>query len=738
MEWINLLTIPEEIISALGWTVLHSTWEAGAIGIILALILSQSQGKSANWRYTLSLSALAFILIASVVTFFICYSIPGQSKETINQSTYLLEGHSEVSLAYLSEKQSWTFILTSFLDKHLYLIVSTWVLGMLLFAIKFIFGIGYIFHLKKYSQIIHDVSLREKVGNLIEKLQLGKVVSLGESALVKVPMVVGHLKPIILLPIGAMNCLSPQQVEAVLAHELAHIMRNDYVINILQSLVEVIFYFHPAVWWISSIIRQEREACCDDTALELCGNSLEYAKALVQLQELQTVTPAFGMSFSGRKNQFLFRIKRILNQTQSKSNTMEKLMATGILLAVIIALFIQATSPMNAGETEVLAINGENTPHCKSPQAVIQEYFPGLMAFESNANLQKDTIIPEPKQAPPAPEPPLPPTPPTPTEGNEPTPPAAPEPKLPPGLEGNFFSTASEMEVKTKTDDDGNTVIIISDGNEPVEIIVNKEGEKVFIDEKEVEIGENIIIERDDTNNHFFWYENPKQEGLNTFKYIRNGKDVPKDSLRMFFSTDENNNRFAEAFILAETAKAGIHNKVELETKKALLEARMAQIEAKKNELEARKNALSDEEIALRKEEVEKRSKEIEKLKKEVENFKERKFEHKFKTGVWSPQSDARIAFFSDCDDNSKGIAKVYSVEGGSENGQQKLEKAMIEDGLIKDGNNYSFSLDSSKLKVNGKKQSDQLHKKYLKLYEEFYGEKMNAGSQVQIQVNKN
>jgi len=113
-------------------------------------------------------------------------------------------------------------------------------------------------------------------------------------------MTIGALKPIILFPIGAVTYLSVEQMEAILAHELAHIRRNDYFFNILHSLVEIIFYFHPAVWWLSNTIRNERENCCDDIAVSVSGNSLSYAKALVNLQELHAHSPTLAMGFAGK------------------------------------------------------------------------------------------------------------------------------------------------------------------------------------------------------------------------------------------------------------------------------------------------------------------------------------------------------------------------------------------------------------------------------------------------------
>jgi hypothetical protein len=172
---------------------------------------------------------------------------------------------------------------------------------------------------------------------LCEKLNIKKGVELLESGLVKTPMVIGAIKPIVLFPIGVINHLTADQVEAVLAHELAHILRNDFAFNIIQSIIEILFYFHPAVWWISANIRAERENCCDDIAVGISGNPLTYAKALVSLQEFYTYSPNLSMSFAGigEGDQFMNRIKRLLNQPQNKTNLREKFIATCLLLFIL-------------------------------------------------------------------------------------------------------------------------------------------------------------------------------------------------------------------------------------------------------------------------------------------------------------------------------------------------------------------------------------------------------------------
>jgi beta-lactamase regulating signal transducer with metallopeptidase domain len=131
-----------------------------------------------------------------------------------------------------------------------------------------------------------------------------------ESALVEVPTVVGWLRPAILLPMAAMAALSPAQIEAVLAHELAHIRRHDYAVNLLQTIAETVLFYHPAVWWLSARVRTEREHCCDEVAVRISGDAVAYARALAELEAWRTSSPALALAATG--GSLLERVRRIL------------------------------------------------------------------------------------------------------------------------------------------------------------------------------------------------------------------------------------------------------------------------------------------------------------------------------------------------------------------------------------------------------------------------------------------
>ncbi len=147
---------------------------------------------------------------------------------------------------------------------------------------------------------------------MAERLRVTRQVKLVESALVEVPAVIGWLRPVILLPASAMTGLTTEQLEAL----LAHVRRHDYLINLLQTVVETLLFYHPAVWWVSHRIRVEREHCCDDLAAGVCGDRLSYAQALVAMEELRA--PKIGLAMSSSGGSLLTRVARLIDETEQQ------------------------------------------------------------------------------------------------------------------------------------------------------------------------------------------------------------------------------------------------------------------------------------------------------------------------------------------------------------------------------------------------------------------------------------
>jgi hypothetical protein len=487
--------LPEKTLYALGWTVVHSLWQAFAVALLLAAYLLAWQKKDAHRRYVASNIALGAILSMAIVTFLILVKTP--EAEPAFTGHVFGENGEAMGVYFFEEPPS---IFQRYFDENMPAIVTVWLLGLVFFLLKMIGGLLYIQRLKHRYTLELSYQWEELLQYLADGLHLKKQVRLAESALVKVPMVLGWLKPVILLPMGAVNNLSTEQVEAILAHELAHIARHDYLLNLLQSVIEILFYFNPAVWWISANIRTERENCCDDIAVRLCGNSLDYAKALVSLQEMHQAAPAFAMPFSKNKNQLLQRIQRILKQEPNKSNAMEKMTATLMLLAAVVVLSVQANTPFGRWFDKLNDENFVAAAGTPAPEALAhwETAYADTIPFRGKGNytiVQKDDErdmevelkdgvitrlkidgeeIPEEEFANfeeevedlinNMPAPPVPPMPPMPSIA--PVAPIAPVPPAPPAP-----AEARTRKIITEKDGKGTTIIIESpDGSEPIEI----------------------------------------------------------------------------------------------------------------------------------------------------------------------------------------------------------------------------------------------------------------------------
>jgi len=331
--------IDPSITYALGWTIIHSLWQASLIALLMSVLHRFSHSKKATYRYTISVWSMVTVFVASVATFILYYSTPsGAAELLVNNQIAPLE------LAAVTETSTFGG-LQEFFIRNIETINLIWGIGVIVFLVRFIFSYLYTKYLKHTALFSENSGLEKALARITEKLAIQRTVRIAESALVKVPLVIGHVKPIILFPVGIINMLSTSEVEAIITHELAHIKRYDYLTNIVLTLLEILFYFHPAVWWISANVKAERENCCDDYALSHDIDKVTYAKALVKLEEIKSLgAPALAIPFSSKKHQLMNRIKRIMNMPQTQNDIKEKSIATILLFSIILLFSYQANS----------------------------------------------------------------------------------------------------------------------------------------------------------------------------------------------------------------------------------------------------------------------------------------------------------------------------------------------------------------------------------------------------------
>jgi beta-lactamase regulating signal transducer with metallopeptidase domain len=249
---------------------------------------------------------------------------------------------SNSELNMVADQNNFVEKFVQYINANASLVVAIWFIVLCAHCIKLLANIGYIQRIRYHKTHSPPEFWESKIGELAARLRIRKQVELLESEIVKIPMVIGLLKPVILFPISLLSQLPQQQVEAVLLHELAHIKRKDYFVNLIQSFAEILFFFNPGVLWVSTLIREERENCCDDIVLGETRSKNELIYALVSFQEYNLSGSKYLTTFPGRKNHLLNRIKRILTSNNKTLNNMEKIaLLTGIVIAgFIVAAFV--------------------------------------------------------------------------------------------------------------------------------------------------------------------------------------------------------------------------------------------------------------------------------------------------------------------------------------------------------------------------------------------------------------
>ena len=358
-------------LDALAWTLIHFCWQAAAIAVVYrALMVVFARGASQT-RYAISVAAMVLMAIAALTTFswkmHSARPSPALHLAAREIRTVALEAVEPAALAGgATHSDSGAAVSAANLLRW---IDGFWVLGVGLLSIRSIGGWWVIQKLRATAVDEAPEALRKSFARISAVLGIRKEVLLRVSSAVAGPITVGAVRAMVLLPVSAVTLLGPDELEMVLAHELAHVRRADFLWNLLQTLVETLFFFHPAVWWIGKRIRHERELCCDDLALEICPNPVTYATALFRLEEQRVRQWRLAMALDGHQsNQTLrMRIARILGEptrpTAGRSIQPFSLIVAGVALAVslvaappVVASFVPAhTAGVKAAVLHVAA-----------------------------------------------------------------------------------------------------------------------------------------------------------------------------------------------------------------------------------------------------------------------------------------------------------------------------------------------------------------------------------------------
>lgn len=337
----------ENFNAALGQTLIHSLWQGVIIAGITGLIIILTRNTKAANRYLLMVGTLLLFALVTVGTFFYELYQPS-AKATITGIIYQVSAISKVSPVESSLPQQ----VMQYVNTHTQTIVFIWFFIVLARSLQLATGLQSLYHLRRKNLFAVNEDWARRVAVLSSQLGIDRIVGIAESGLAKVPMVIGHLKPLILIPAGLLTALPPAEIEAILIHELAHIQRRDYLVNLLQSFLEIIFFFNPAVLWLSALIRTERENCCDDIAVAQTSSKVNYIRALVSCQEYQLSAPAYAMAFPGKRSQLMDRVKRMASGTNHALNFRER----SILFITLLTAGLLTAAFTNAKEIQHFAV----------------------------------------------------------------------------------------------------------------------------------------------------------------------------------------------------------------------------------------------------------------------------------------------------------------------------------------------------------------------------------------------
>jgi beta-lactamase regulating signal transducer with metallopeptidase domain len=353
------------VAEAVGWALVHSLWQFALLGAALAIALRMLRGAPSTHRYALACAALALMLATSVATGVVAArgaepaAFTAASAAAAGAEAHLADPEAPGSLSDGAAPAAAGVVPRWFhadgvagaaarvrgaLDARLGWIVAAWLAGVALLSLRLAGAWVFVQRLTRVGTSAPPRALTDAARRLADALGVRRTVAVLASTLVHVPTVVGWLRPVILVPVGALTGLTPRQVELLILHELAHIRRHDYLVNLLQTVCETLLFYHPAVWYVGRQIRAEREHCCDELAVGVAGVR-EYAGALATLEALRHDAPALAVAANG--GPLLARVRRLVQPAPRPAPP--RLGAA--VLALVLALAVAAPAAGRAAAT---------------------------------------------------------------------------------------------------------------------------------------------------------------------------------------------------------------------------------------------------------------------------------------------------------------------------------------------------------------------------------------------------
>jgi len=353
------------IAQALTAALLDFIWQGILVAFLLWVALFALRNRRAQARYLAALAALAVLAGLPVITAVLRYAAPPSSAATFENAAVVPPAIVKLAVEQAITSGGWMAALESWA-------LPVWSFGVLIFALRAVSGCRRISTMRRRA-VPASSEVLAKVAEIGVRMGLARPANALVTAAAGSPSVVGWFRPVILLPPATLLGLTPEQLEAVLAHELAHIRRYDSLVNAAQILVETLLFYHPAVWWTSARIREERELCCDDLAVNSCGDALCYARALTRLERLRMTAPTLALGSAG--GPLAYRIRRLMG-AGSRGDSPSKL--PGVLALALGLVCLAANLHWARGQERVV------------PQPALPAGEPGLLVSDDQPQVQGD------------------------------------------------------------------------------------------------------------------------------------------------------------------------------------------------------------------------------------------------------------------------------------------------------------------------------------------------------------
>lgn len=321
-------------IVALAWALVHFIWQGAAIALVAGFVVASLRRARPASRYAVLCGALGAMSVLPLVTFLVM-RLPAAAAPASAVAA---------SVAPLMAAVTGTPTLPFATQPDWFLwLVRIWLSGVAILGLRSLAGWVLAQRLKRFKTSPIAESVERAARRLSERLGIRRAVRILNTAAADVPATLGWLRPVVLLPISAFTVLTPEQIELLIAHELAHVRRHDYLVNLAQTAVETVLFYHPAVWWVSGRIREEREHCCDDLAVAVCGNVASYVRALATLEGRRGSRDSFLVAADG--GSLLSRIQRLLNRDMWQRNAAPAWLGAFVPAALVLAAVFSPTPP---------------------------------------------------------------------------------------------------------------------------------------------------------------------------------------------------------------------------------------------------------------------------------------------------------------------------------------------------------------------------------------------------------